>query len=142
MIKMVKQLYSATVNVQGGREGKAISNDGNLNLDLRYPKELGGNGAGTNPEQLFAAGFAACFEGAIGTVLRQKKIKSEGITITSNVTLGKDASDGFVLALNMDITIKGVEINAAKQIVEEAHQVCPYAKATRGNIEVVTNVVG
>ena len=142
MIKMVKKLYSATVNVQGGREGKAISNDGNLNLDLRYPKELGGNGAGTNPEQLFAAGFAACFEGAIGTVLRQKKIKSEGITITSIVTLGKDANDGFVLALSMDIAIRGVEINAAKQILEEAHQVCPYAKATRGNIEVVTTVVG
>jgi lipoyl-dependent peroxiredoxin len=71
---------------------------------------------------LFAAGFAACFEGAMGTILRKKKIKTEGITITSNVTLGKDASDGYVLAVNMDV--------------------CPYAKATRGNIEVVTNVVG
>jgi Ohr subfamily peroxiredoxin len=142
MIKMEKKLYTATVNVQGGREGKAVSNDGNLNLDLRYPKELGGPGTGTNPEQLFAAGFAACFEGAMGTVLRKKNIKAEGITITSNVTLGKDAGDGYVLAINLDVTIKGVETNVAKQIVEEAHQVCPYAKATRGNIEVVTNVVG
>lgn len=142
MIKMEKKLYTAAVNVQGGREGKAVSSDGNLNLDLRYPKELGGNGAGTNPEQLFAAGFAACFEGAIGSVLRQKKIKAEGTTIASHVTLGKDANDGYVLAINMDITIKGIETNVAEQIVAEAHQVCPYAKATRGNIEVVTNVLG
>ncbi|WP_373228731.1 organic hydroperoxide resistance protein [Cohnella sp.] len=142
MIKMEKKLYTATVNVQGGREGKAISSDGNLNIDLRYPKELGGPGTGTNPEQLFAAGFAACFEGAMGTILRKRNIKTEGITITSNVTLGKDATDGYVLAINMDITISGVETNVAKQIVEEAHQVCPYAKATHGNIEVVTNVVG
>ncbi|MDQ0875881.1 osmotically inducible protein OsmC [Paenibacillus sp. V4I3] len=142
MVKMEKKLYTATVNVKGGRDGKAVSNDGNLNLDLRYPKELGGNGAGTNPEQLFAAGFAACFEGAMGTILRKKNIKAEGITIVSNVTLGKDASDGYVLAMNMDITISGVETSVAEEIVAEAHLVCPYAKATRGNIEVVTNVVG
>jgi lipoyl-dependent peroxiredoxin len=142
MIKMEKKLYTATVNVQGGREGKAVSSDEKLNVDLRYPKELGGNGAGTNPEQLFAAGFAACFEGAMGTVLRKKNIKTEGITIASHVTLGKDASDGYVLAITMDITIKGVETSVAEEIVAEAHQVCPYAKATRGNIEVISNVVG
>ncbi|OAS88571.1 MULTISPECIES: organic hydroperoxide resistance protein [Metabacillus] len=142
MIKMEKKLYTATVNVQGGREGKAASSDGNLNVDLRYPKELGGNGAGTNPEQLFAAGFAACFEGAMGTVLRKKKINAEGITIASHVTLGKDSDDGYVLAITMDITIKGVETSVAEEIVAEAHKVCPYAKATRGNIEVISNVVG
>ncbi|TDL75874.1 organic hydroperoxide resistance protein [Rhodococcus qingshengii] len=142
MIKMEKKLYTATVNVQGGREGKAVSSDEKLNVDLRYPKELGGNGAGTNPEQLFAAGFAACFEGAIGAVLREKKIKAEGTTIVSHVTLGKDAHDGYVLAITMDITIKGVETSVAEEIVAEAHQVCPYAKATRGNIEVISNVVG
>ena len=142
MIKMEKKLYTATVNVQGGREGKAVSSDEKLNVDLRYPKELGGNGAGTNPEQLFAAGFAACFEGAMGTVLRKKNIKTEGITIASHVTLGKDVSDGYVLAITMDITIKGVETSVAEEIVAEAHQVCPYAKATRGNIEVISNVVG
>jgi lipoyl-dependent peroxiredoxin len=109
---------------------------------LRYPKELGGNGAGTNPEQLFAAGFAACFEGAMGTVLRKKNIKTEGITIASHVTLGKDADDGYVLAITMDITIKGVENSVAEEIVAEAHKVCPYAKATSGNIEVISNVVG
>jgi Ohr subfamily peroxiredoxin len=142
MMKMEKKLYTATVNVQGGREGKAVSRDKNLNVDLRYPKELGGNGAGTNPEQLFAAGFAACFEGAMGTVLRKKKIKAEGITIDSHVTLGKDAEDGYVLAITMNITIKGVETSVAEEIVAEAHKVCPYAKATRGNIEVISNVVG
>ncbi|WP_026562051.1 organic hydroperoxide resistance protein [Bacillus sp. J37] len=141
MKKIEKKLYTATVNVQGGREGKATSNDGNLNVDLRYPKELGGNGAGTNPEQLFAAGFAACFEGAMGTVLRKRNIKTDGITIDSHVTLGKDAEDGYVLAITMDITIKGVETSVAEEIVAEAHKVCPYAKATHGNIEVISNVV-
>ncbi|MGG4491250.1 organic hydroperoxide resistance protein [Metabacillus idriensis] len=142
MIKMEKKLYTATVNVQGGREGKAVSSDQNLNVDLRYPKELGGNGAGTNPEQLFAAGFAACFEGAMGTILRKRNIKTEGIKIASQVILGKDADDGYVLAITMDITIKGLETSVAEEIVAEAHKVCPYAKATRGNIEVISNVVG
>ena len=142
MMKIEKNLYTATVNVQGGRDGKATSNDGNLNVDLRYPKELGGNGAGTNPEQLFAAGFAACFEGAMGTVLRKRNIKAEGITIDSHVTLGKDSEDGYVLAITMDIRIKGVEISVAEEVVAEAHKVCPYAKATHGNIEVITNVIG
>ncbi|MBO7744385.1 organic hydroperoxide resistance protein [Paenibacillus sp. MWE-103] len=142
MDKIEKKLYTATVNVQGGREGKAVSTDDNLNVDLRYPKELGGNGEGTNPEQLFAAGFAACFEGAMGTIMRMKKIKSEGVSIVSNVTLGKDANDGYVLAVAFDVTIKGVDRSVAQEIVDEAHNVCPYARATRGNIEVISNVVG
>ncbi len=141
MMKVEKKLYTATVNVQGGRDGKAVSSDDNLHVDLRYPKELGGNGAGTNPEQLFAAGFAACFEGAMGTVMRLKKIKSEGVNIDSHVTLGKDSNDGYVLAITMDITIKGVETSVAEEVVAEAHKVCPYAKATQGNIEVISNVV-
>lgn len=91
---------------------------------------------------LFAAGFAACFEGAMGTVMRKKKVKADGINIDSKVTLGKDADDGFVLALAMDVTVKGVETSVAEEIVAEAHKVCPYARATEGNIEVVTNVVG
>ncbi|MFD2611634.1 organic hydroperoxide resistance protein [Paenibacillus gansuensis] len=139
---MEKQLYKATVTVEGAREGRAVSSDGNLNVNLGYPKELGGNGTGTNPEQLFAAGFAACFEGAMGTVMRQKGIKSEGVTIVSNCALGKDANDGYVLALTLDITIKGVEVSVAKEVVAEAHKVCPYAKATHGNIEVISNVIG
>lgn len=142
MNKIEKKLYTATVNVQGGRDGKAVSSDGKLNVDLRYPKELGGNGEGTNPEQLFAAGFAACFEGAMGTVLRLKKIKADGISIESNVTLGKDSDDGYVLAVTLDIAIKGVERDVAQEVVDEAHKVCPYAKATRGNIEVISNIVG
>jgi lipoyl-dependent peroxiredoxin len=142
MMKIEKKLYTATIDVQGGRDGKAVSSDGNLNLDLRYPKELGGFGDGVNPEQLFGAGFAACFQGAMGTILKKRNVKAEGISIISHVTLGKDANDGYVLAIHMDVTVKGVEKNVAEEIVEEAHQVCPYAKATRGNIEVVTNVVG
>ncbi|GAA3413135.1 organic hydroperoxide resistance protein [Paenibacillus hodogayensis] len=142
MDKMEKKLYTATVTVEGGRAGKAVSSDGVLDMELKVPKELGGPGGhGTNPEQLFAAGFAACFEGAMGVVLRKKKIKSEGTKITSRVTIGKDVNDGFVLSVFMDISIKGVETSVAKQIVEEAHDVCPYSRATRGNIEVITNVV-
>nr|WP_179952691.1 organic hydroperoxide resistance protein [Cohnella abietis] len=140
---MENKLYTATVIVEGGRAGKAVSSDGALDVDLKIPQELGGPGGhGTNPEQLFAAGFAACFEGAMGVVLRKKKIKSEGIKITSSVTIGKDANDNFVLSVFMDISIKNVETSVAKQIVEEAHDVCPYSRATRGNIEVITNVVG
>ncbi|SFS64885.1 organic hydroperoxide resistance protein [Paenibacillus sp. BC26] len=142
MITIEKKLYTANVTVEGGREGKAVSSDGNLNLDLRYPKELGGPGNGVNPEQLFAAGFAACFEGAMGTITRKKGIKTEGVSISSNVTLGKDANDGYVLAVQFDITVKGVDIEVAKEIVEEAHKVCPYARATQGNIEVISNVIG
>lgn len=143
MDKMEKKLYTATVMVEGGREGKAVSSDGALDMALKVPKELGGPGGhGTNPEQLFAAGFAACFEGALGVVMRTKRIKSEGTKITSHVTIGKDTDDNFVLSVNMDITIKGVEMSVAQQIVDEAHDVCPYARATRGNIEVITNLVG
>ncbi|SDW03537.1 organic hydroperoxide resistance protein [Paenibacillus sp. CF384] len=142
MVTLEKKLYTATVNVEGGREGKAVSTDGNLNLDLRYPKELGGPGNGVNPEQLFAAGFAACFEGAMGTIIRKKGVKTEGISIVANVTLGKDSDDGYVLAVHFDITVKGVEISVAQEIVDEAHKVCPYARATQGNIEVITHVIG
>ncbi|WP_423227619.1 organic hydroperoxide resistance protein [Paenibacillus filicis] len=139
---MEKKLYTATVNVEGGREGKAVSSDGALDLDLKVPRELGGPGGhGSNPEQLFAAGFGACFEGAIGVVLRKKRMKSEGTKITSHVTIGKDVNDGFVLSVYMDVSIKGVEMSVAKQVVEEAHDVCPYSRATRGNIEVITTVV-
>lgn len=141
MMQMEKKLYTATVNVEGGREGKAVSDDNKLKVDLSPPKELGGDGSGTNPEQLLAAGFAACFEGAIGTVLRKREIKAEGTSIVSQVTLGKDSSDGFVLGIAMDITIKGLDNSVAEEIVAEAHKVCPYAKATFGNIDVVTNVM-
>lgn len=141
MMQMEKKLYTATVNVEGGREGKAVSDDNKLNVDLSPPKELGGDGSGTNPEQLLAAGFAACFEGAIGTVLRKREIKAEGTSIVSQVTLGKDSNDGFVLGIAMDITIKGLDNRVAEEIVAEAHKVCPYAKATFGNIDVVTKVM-
>ncbi|NBD24795.1 Ohr family peroxiredoxin [Paenibacillus sp. T1] len=143
MIKMEKELYTANVNVEGGREGHAVSSDGILNVNMRVPKELGGPGGdGTNPEQLFAAGFAACFEGAIGVALRKKSVKAEAIKIASKVTLGKDKDDGFVLAVKLDVTINGVESGIAKQVVEEAHAICPYYRAVNGNIAVETNLVG
>nr|WP_219838884.1 Ohr family peroxiredoxin [Paenibacillus sp. R14(2021)] len=140
---MEKPLYTATVNVEGGREGRAVSSDNYLNVSMRVPKELGGpGGEGTNPEQLFAAGFAACFEGAMGVALRNKKIKADSIQIASQVTLGKDTEDKFVLAVKLDVTVKGVASDIAKQVIEEAHGICPYYRATVGNIEIQTNLVG
>lgn len=143
MKKLQKKLYTANVTVEGGRDGKAISSDGVLNLDLRLPKELGGTGGhGTNPEQLFAAGYAACFESALSLAIRAKKIKVNSTKVTANITIGKDASDGFVLEAKLDVTVSGVEADVAKQLLEDAHQICPYSKLTRDGIDVELNVVG
>lgn len=142
MNKMEKKLYTGIVTVEGGRDGKAISSDGVLNLDLRLPKELGGAGAlGTNPEQLFASGYAACFQGALGLAIRAKKIKVNSTKVTANVTIGKDANDGFVLNAKLDVTVDGVDADVAKQLVEDAHQICPYSKLTREGMDVELNVV-
>ncbi|ANE46538.1 Ohr subfamily peroxiredoxin [Paenibacillus swuensis] len=138
----MEKLYTATVTATGGRDGKVVSSDSHLNLDVRMPKELGGQGgAATNPEQLFAAGYAACFESALNLVCRTKKIKVEGTEVTAHVTIGKDTDGGFKLEAKLDITVKGVERAVAEELVQAAHQVCPYSKATRGNIDVELNVV-
>ncbi|MBM7568059.1 organic hydroperoxide resistance protein [Paenibacillus sacheonensis] len=135
-------LYTASVMVTGGREGKLTSSDGVLNLDLVMPKELGGaGGAATNPEQLFAAGYAACFESALNLACRQKKVKFDGTSVTAHVTIGKDETGGFELAVALDVTLKGVDAGLAKELTEDAHQICPYSKATKGNIDVAIRVV-
>ncbi|NBD25591.1 organic hydroperoxide resistance protein [Paenibacillus glycinis] len=138
----MQNLYTATVTVNGGREGKLASSDGLLNLDLRMPKELGGaGGAGTNPEQLFAAGYAACFESALNLVCRTKKVKVDGTQVTGHVTIGKDDEGGFALEVQLDVSLTGVDAALANELAEAAHQVCPYSKATRGNIPVIIRVV-
>ncbi|SFL54432.1 peroxiredoxin, Ohr subfamily [Paenibacillus sp. 1_12] len=138
----MEKLYTATVKASGGRDGKVVSSDNILNLEVRMPKELGGaGGAATNPEQLFAAGYAACFESALNLVCRTQRIKVESTEVTAHVTIGKEADGGFVLEVKLDIALRGIETSVAKELVEAAHQVCPYSKATRGNITVELHLV-
>ncbi|BDI29121.1 hypothetical protein CCAX7_11720 [Capsulimonas corticalis] len=129
-------LYTATATATGGREGHAQSSDGNLDVALALPKELGGpGGAGTNPEQLFAAGYAACFESAMRHVARGKKIPITSASVTAQVGIGpSETGPGFGLAVHLTISLPDLEPEVAQNLIEEAHQVCPYSNATRNNI--------
>ena len=134
-------LYTAHAHVTGGRDGAAKSDDGKLDVKLAPPKELGGNGNGTNPEQLFAAGYAACFMGAMRLVAGNEKLAlPQGFAIDADVSLGKDAQDNFRLGVVFNIALPGLDKAAAEALVAKAHQVCPYSRATRGNIDVALNV--
>ncbi|SFF41872.1 peroxiredoxin, Ohr subfamily [Paenibacillus algorifonticola] len=137
----MQNLYTATVTAVGGRDGQLKSEDGILELAIRAPKELGGPGGATNPEQLFAGGYAACFESALNVVARMKKIKVEKTQVTAHVTIGKEDDGGYGLEAKLDISVVGVDADVAKELVEAAHQVCPYSRATRGNIKVELNIV-
>ncbi|HXN36836.1 MAG TPA: organic hydroperoxide resistance protein [Solirubrobacteraceae bacterium] len=135
---MADKLYTAKAHVTGGRaEGHGRSSDGALEVDLRLPAEMGGAGGGTNPEQLFAVGYAACFEGALGVVARRAKAETGDAAIDSQVSLSPDGQGGFQLSVGLDVTLPAIEDPAtAVELVRAAHQVCPYSNATRGNIEV------
>lgn len=137
-----KVLYTAQATATGGRAGSARSSDGALDVTLTTPKELGGDGAaGTNPEQLFAAGYSACFLGAMKFVAGAQKISLPTTTsITAEVGIGPIPA-GFGIQVAMAITIPGMDREAAEQLVQAAHGVCPYSNATRGNIEVTLTVV-
>jgi lipoyl-dependent peroxiredoxin len=141
---MTKTLYTARAHVTGGRaEGHGRSGDGQLEVDLRLPKEMGGQGDGTNPEELFAVGYAACFEGALGVVGRRAKAEMGDVAIDSTVSLSPDGSGGFALSVGLDVTLPGVDDAAsAIELVRAAHKVCPYSNATRGNIEVALTANG
>jgi osmotically inducible protein OsmC len=130
-----KRLYTATATATGGRDGRARSDDGILDVALVPPKPLGGNGAGTNPEQLFAAGYAACFGSAIGAVARAKKITTGTVSVTTKVTLGT-LGQGYGLAVELEASLPDLPRDQAEALVAAAHQVCPYSNATRGNIVV------
>lgn len=135
---MAKVLYTAQAHVTGGREhGHGKTPGGELEVDLRLPAEMGGPGGGTNPEQLFAVGYAACFEGALNVVARRKKADASDAVIESSVDLIPTGDGGFKLAVQLDVTLPTVtDPEAAKEIVAAAHAVCPYSNATRGNIDV------
>jgi Ohr subfamily peroxiredoxin len=131
-------LYTAVATAHGGREGHIRSSDGILDLDVKMPKELGGpGGKGTNPEQLFAAGYAACFESALRLVGRmQKKNVPASATITNQVTLNKTDAGGYALSVVIHAKIPDMPRAEAEALLNAAHQVCPYSVATRGNIDV------
>ncbi len=133
-----KVLYTTEAHVTGGRaQGHGRTSDGALEVDLRLPTEMGGEGGGTNPEQLFAIGYAACFESAVGTVARRQRMNADDVEIDSKVMLLPTAERGFQLAVELDVTLPSVaEEDRAVDLVRAAHRVCPYSNATRGNIEV------
>ncbi len=134
---MTNVLYTAAATAHGGRSGKVTSENGNLSLDLTVPKALGGpGGAGTDPEQLFAAGYAACFMSALSLVGRRARVTLNDATVTGEVSLSPNAAGGFVLSARLIIALPGVDREVASQLIDQAHQVCPYSNATRGNIEV------
>jgi Ohr subfamily peroxiredoxin len=141
---MANTIYTAEAKVTGGRaEGHGRTSDGALEVDLRLPSEMGGQGGGTNPEQLFAVGYAACFEGAIGVVGRRAKAEVGDVLIDSKVMLHPNAEGGFDLSVELDVSLPSVtDVATAKEIVSGAHKVCPYSNATRGNIEVILTANG
>jgi Ohr subfamily peroxiredoxin len=138
-----KVVYTAEAHVTGGRaEGHGRTGDGALEVELRLPPEMGGDGGGTNPEQLFAVGYAACFEGALGVVGRRRKVEVGNAAIDSKVSLITTEERGFNVAVELHVTLPSVADEEAVEMVREAHQVCPYSNATRGNVEVVLTANG
>jgi osmotically inducible protein OsmC len=135
---MGKVLYSAEAHVTGGRaEGRGLTSDGALDVLLRSPKEMGGNGGGTNPEQLFAVGYAACFESALGGAARRAKQELGDVAIDSTVSLVVGGEGTYKLAVTLDVHLPSVaDPGTAADLVRAAHKICPYSNATRGNIDV------
>jgi lipoyl-dependent peroxiredoxin len=132
-------IYTAQAKTTGGREGRSVSSDNKLDIQLSTPKELGGaGGPGTNPEQLFAAGYSACFIGAMKFVAGQDKISlPTDLSVTADVGIGGNTKGvGFAIAVVLNISLPSMDADAAKALVDKAHQVCPYSNATRGNIDV------
>ncbi|KRC47187.1 organic hydroperoxide resistance protein [Leifsonia sp. Root227] len=134
--------YTAIAHATGGgRDGHVRSEDDRIDFDTRPPKEMGGSGEGTNPEQLFAAGYAACFLGAIHAVGRSEKLDTTDAAVSSSVGIGGNGEGGFALAVELDVYIPRVGREQADLLAEKAHQVCPYSNATRGNIPVKVTIV-
>ena len=141
---MTKALYTAQAHVTGGRtNGHGRTSDGELEVDIRLPAELGGEGGGTNPEELFAVGYAACFEGALSTVARRSKDEAGDVAIDSKVMLVTTEERAFTIAVELDVSLPSISDPAkAVELVRAAHKVCPYSNATRGNIDVTLTANG
>jgi len=141
MRKIVKPVYTANCKAVGGRAGKVRSDDGILDIALTRPKAMGGAGdAGTNPEQLFAAAYAACFESAVRFICQQRKIALKDCSVAAQVTIGKAEDEGFALAVDLFVELPDLDRADAQGVVRQAHQTCPFSHATRGNIAVDIHV--
>jgi lipoyl-dependent peroxiredoxin len=136
---LIKPLYTARATATGGRSGHAVSDDGVLDLDLKPPAEMGGPGGATNPEQLFAAGYAACFQSALAVVGRRQGVDTGGSRVEADVTIGTIPGGGYGLAVALRVSIPGADAETTRGLAEAAHQVCPYSNATRGNIDVTVS---
>jgi osmotically inducible protein OsmC len=138
VLMTIEAIYTAeSTATGGGRDGHVKSSDGRLDFDTRPPKEMGGSGEGTNPEQLFSAGYAACFLGALRLVAGKAKVKLDDATgVTVQIGIGKTPEGGFGLIATIIAYLPGLEQEVADDLVEQAHEVCPYSNATRGNIDV------
>lgn len=137
----MKVLYTAEALATGdGRDGHGRTSDGKVDVDLSIQKELGGTGTGTNPEQLFAVGYAACYHSALRLVGRQEKADVIDSAVGAKVSLGSNDAGGFVLAVELEVVLPNVDHETAVALAEKAHQVCPYSNATRGNIDVKLTV--
>ncbi|TDH19961.1 organic hydroperoxide resistance protein [Segetibacter sp. 3557_3] len=133
----MKVIYTATATATGGRNGQVKSDNGVLNVQVKPPRAMGGaNDDHTNPEQLFAAGYSACFDSALNLVIRQEKAKTGETSVTARVSIGSNDNGGFGLAVELAVNIPGVSMEEAQRLTERAHQVCPYSNATRNNVEV------
>jgi len=136
----MQAIYTATATATGeGRNGHTESEDGLLSVDVRIPKEMGGPGGATNPEQLFAAGYAACFHSALKLVGKDADL--DGSAVSASVSIGTLATGGFGLAVELDVDAPNLDHDTAMALVEQAHAVCPYSNATRGNVEVKLTVL-
>ncbi|WP_410787220.1 organic hydroperoxide resistance protein [Kribbella sp. C-35] len=136
-IAVEKVLYTAHATAHGGRDGKVATNDGKLDVLVVPPAEMGGSGNGTNPEQLFAAGYAACFHSALKVVARKARLDVDGSTVTAEVGIGPiNGGAGYGLEVALVVSLPGLDNAVAEDLVAKAHQVCPYSNATRGNIKV------
>ncbi len=140
---MGKVIYTAEAHVTGGRiAGHGRTSDGSLEVDIRIPPELGGEEPGTNPEQLFAVGYAACFENALAAVARRAKVEVDDVEVDSKVMLVTAENRAFGLAVELAVSLPSLDEEKAVELVEAAHKVCPYSNATRGNIDVTLSANG
>jgi Ohr subfamily peroxiredoxin len=137
----METLYTAeALSTGAGRDGRVTTSDSSFTLDVAVPKELGGTGLGTNPEQLFAAGFSACFHSALHAVARTQKIKLTDSSVGGRVEIGPNGDGGYQLAVLLEVVLPGIEPQQAQALADAAHRVCPYSNATRGNIDVTVTV--
>jgi len=137
----MKQLYNTSATCEGGRNGRSTLAEGGLGLAMAFPKSLGGTGRGSNPEQLFALGYASCFNQAILVVGGQHKVDVQRAEVTADVSLNQPDGGGFALAIDLKVKLPGIDPDKAREIIEAAHKICPYSNATRNNIPVTLTLV-